>query len=189
MTIFDEAIKLAVNAHSGTTRKGEQTPYILHVMEVACIASFISDDVDMLTAAVLHDAVEGTAVSVDEIAAKFGERVAQLVDAATEDKQDGRPPEESWRARKEYALRRLAETDDLAVKILWLADKTANLRSTYQALLKQGQEAWNSFHQKDPAQQHWFYRSVADLLQPDLGHTTTWKEFDALIKSTFEGSV
>ena len=92
MTIFDEAIRLAISAHSGQTRKTDKTPYILHPMEVACIASSVSDDLDLLTAAVLHDAVEDTAVSVDEIAAKFGDRVAQIVATETEDKQGGFSP-------------------------------------------------------------------------------------------------
>ena len=100
MTIFDEAIKLAVSAHSGQTRKTDSSPYILHPMEVASIVGSMTDDLDVLTAAVLHDAVEDTSVSVDEIAAKFGDRVAQLVDAETEDKQEGRSPEDTWKQRK-----------------------------------------------------------------------------------------
>lgn len=189
MTIFDEAIKLAVNAHSGMTRKTDRTPYILHPMQVACIASTISDDVDMLTAAVLHDAVEGSSVSVDEIAAKFGDRVAELVDAETEDKQDGRPPEETWKERKVAALQRLKETEDLQVKILWLADRMSNLQSIHLALQKEGDKAWGYFHQKDPKEHFWYYRTVADLLKDDLGDTTAWREFDALISRMFEGSV
>ena len=116
MTIFDEAIKLAVSAHSGQTRKTDSTPYILHPMEAAAIAGSITDDLDVLAAAVLHDAVEDTGVSVDEIASKFGNRVAELVDAETEDKRDGRPPEETWKARKEESLKRLAESKDRDVK-------------------------------------------------------------------------
>lgn len=187
MTIFDEAIRLAVSAHSGMTRKTDQTPYILHPMEVACIASTISDDYDLLTAAVLHDAVEDTAVSVEEIAAKFGDRVAQLVDATTEDKRDGRPPEETWKARKEASLNALAECKDRDVKILWLSDKIANLRSIYRALEKEGDAGWRYFHQKDAKEQYWFFRSGADLLKDELSEMTAWKEFDALIEKTFEG--
>ena len=189
MTIFDEAIRLAISAHSGQTRKTDKTPYILHPMEVACIASSVSDNYDLLTAAVLHDAVEDTSVSVDEIAAKFGERVAQIVATETEDKQDGRPPEETWMARKEDSLQRLKDCDDRLVKILWLADKLANLRSLHRALVKDGDAAWSYFHQKDPKEQYWYYRSVADLLKSEFAGSPAWDELDALVEKVFAGRI
>ena len=185
MTIFDEAIKLAVNAHSGQTRKTDSTPYILHPMEVAAIAGSITDDLDVLAAAVLHDAVEDTSVSVDEIAAKYGERVAELVSAETEDKRDGRPPEDTWKARKEASLRVLAESKDRDVKILWLADKLANLRAVCRALVRDGEAVWKKFHQSDPVQQGWYYRSVAELLRDELKDTPAWQEYDRLIRVVF----
>ena len=185
MTIFDEAIKLAVSAHSGQTRKTDSTPYILHPMEVAAIVGSITGDLDVLTAAMLHDAVEDTVVSVDEIGAKYGERVAELVDAETEDKRDGRPPEETWRPRKEASLQVLAESGDRDVKILWLADKLANLRTIQRALVRDGASVWKKFHQSDPQEQGWYYRSVADLLKEELGDTSAWQEYDALIHDVF----
>ena len=187
MTIFDEAIKLAVAAHSGQTRKTDSSPYILHPMEVAAIVGTMSDDLDVLAAAVLHDAVEDTSISVDEIGAKLGDRVAELVDAETEDKRDGRPPEETWKARKEASLKSLAESRDRDVKILWLGDRLANLSAIHRALIKDGAAAWQRFHQADPKEQGWYYRSVADLLRADLGDTPAWQRFDHLIKMVFEG--
>ena len=186
MTIFDEAIKLAVSAHSGQTRKTDTTPYITHPMEAAVIAASVTDDLDVLSAAVLHDAVEDTSVSLDEIAGKLGERVARLVAAESEDKRDGRPPEETWKLRKEETLAELAKTKDRDVKILWLADKLSNLRSIQRALAKEGEAAWQRFHQHDPKEQGWYYRSVADLLREDLGDTQAWQEYDALVKAVFE---
>ncbi len=187
MTIFDEAIKLAVSAHSGQTRKTDTVPYIIHPMEAAVIAGSVTDDLDVLAAAVLHDAVEDTSISLDEIASKLGERVAQLVAAESEDKRDGRPPEETWKLRKEETLAELAKTTDRDVKILWLADKLSNLRSIQRALAKEGQAAWQRFHQHDPREQGWYYRSVADLLREDLRNTQAWQEYDALVKAVFEG--
>ena len=187
MTIFDEAIKLAVSAHSGQTRKTDTVPYILHPMEAAVIAGSVTDDLDVLAAAVLHDAVEDTSISLDEIASKLGERVAQLVAAESEDKRDGRPPEETWKLRTEETLAELAKTTDRDVKILWLADKLSNLRSIQLALAKEGEAAWQRFHQHDPKEQGWYYRSVADLLRDELKDTQAWQEYDALVKAVFEG--
>lgn len=189
MTIFDEAIKLAVSAHSGQTRKTDSSPYILHPMEVAAIVGTMTDDLDVLAAAVLHDAVEDTAVSVAEIASKFGDRVAQLVDAETEDKRDGRPPENTWKARKEESLKVLAESTDRDVKILWLGDKLANLSAIHRAWVKDGDDVWQKFHQHDPKEQHWYYRSVADVLKADLGSLPAWQQYDQLIRTMFEGGV
>ena len=187
MTIFDEAIKLAVSAHSGQTRKTDTVPYILHPMEAAVIAGSVTDDLDVLAAAVLHDAVEDTSISVDEIASKLGERVAQLVAEESEDKRDGRPPEETWKLRKEETLAELAKTTDRDVKILWLADKLSNLRSIQRALAKEGEAAWQRFHQHDPKEQGWYYRSVADLLRDELKDTQAWQEYDALVRAVFGG--
>ncbi len=185
MTIFDEAIRLAVSAHSGQTRKTNSLPYILHPMEVAAIVGSLTEDMDVLSAAVLHDAVEDTSVSVDEIAAKLGERVARLVDEETEDKRDGRAPEATWKIRKEESLERLRKSTDRNVKILWLGDKLANLRAIRLGQSKEGDGVWKYFHQADPEEQGWYYRSVAELLKPELGDTPAWQEYDHLVRIVF----
>jgi len=158
-------------------------------MEVASIVGTMTVDLDVHAAAVVHDAVEDTSVSVDEIAAKLGDRVAQLVDAETEDKRDGRPPEETWKLRKEESLKVLADSEDRGVKILWMGDKLANLSAIHRAWVKMGDAVWEKFNQKDPAEQGWYYRTVADLLKPDLGDTPAWQRYDLLIRTIFEGGV
>ena len=122
MDIFDRAVAFAVQAHSGMTRKTEPTPYILHPLEVACIAATMTDDRDVLAAAVLHDTVEDTSVTAADIEEEFGPRVAGLVASETEDKRTERPPAETWRIRKEESLRVLEESGDINVKILWLSE-------------------------------------------------------------------
>ncbi len=185
MTIFDEAIKLAVNAHSGQTRRTDSSPYILHPMEVAAIVGTMTDDLDVLAAAVLHDAVEDTSVSVEEISAKLGARVARLVDSETEDKRDGRPQEETWKERKVAALKELEKSQDRDVKILWLGDRLANLSSIHRGLVKEGDAIWKKFHQQDTKEQKWYYQTVARLLQDELGDTPAWQRFDTLIHLVF----
>ena len=65
--LLDRAIVFATKAHSGTLRKKDGIPYILHPMEVASIAGGITTDVEVLTAALLHDTVEDTDVTLDTI--------------------------------------------------------------------------------------------------------------------------
>lgn len=84
MTLLDEAIIFAVQAHSGQVRKGTNRPYILHPLEAAAIVASMTDDLEVIAAAVLHDTMEDANVSLAEITSKFGPRVAGLVQAETE---------------------------------------------------------------------------------------------------------
>ena len=184
MTLFDEAIRFAVEKHSGMTRKGEPAPYILHPLEAAAIVGTLTCDEEVLAAAVLHDTVEDTGVNPEEIARRFGARVAALVASETEDKRPELPPEESWRMRKEQSLRKLREASDPAVRYLWLGDKLSNLRALSRAQKREGAAVWTRFHQKDPAQQAWYYRTIDGLLS-GLRDSDAWQEYHALVETVF----
>lgn len=88
MKVLTDAILFAAKSHSGQFRKDGRTPYINHPLEVMHLlnhAAGVSDE-SVLVAAVLHDVVEDTDVTVAEIAERFGERVAALVSEMTDDK-------------------------------------------------------------------------------------------------------
>ena len=72
MELFDEAVIFACQKHSGQRRKLSDSPYFLHPMEVASIVGTMSDDQNLLAAAVLHDTVEDTDTTLEEIKEKFG---------------------------------------------------------------------------------------------------------------------
>ena len=187
MTLFEEAVLFAVQAHSGMKRKKEEIPYILHPMEVASITSSMTADERVLAAAVLHDTVEDTSTTIEQIEEKFGKRVAELVSAETEDKRKTLPPEATWKIRKEESLEVLKKTKDLDIKRIWLGDKLSNMRSYFRLQASQGNEFWNSFNQHDPAMQEWYYRSVAELTS-ELKDTSAWKEYNYLLNVVFEGA-
>ena len=184
MTVFDNAIIFAVHAHSGATRKNGRTPYILHPIEVASIAGTMTDDAEILAAAVLHDTVEDTLVTFDDIRTAFGERVCALVGSETEDKRPDLPPGESWEIRKKESLEKLEKATDIGVKIIWLSDKLANLRSFKTALDEKGGDFLLAFNQKDPSRQRWYYRSVLERI-PELASFPAYKEFSSLIDEVF----
>ncbi len=184
MTLFEEAIEFAVEKHSGMKRKYEGIPYILHPLEVAVIVGTMTDDEEVLAAAVLHDTVEDTDATMEEIAARFGPRVAELVTAETEDKRPWIAPEQSWHIRKEESLDLLKRMPDPAVKMIWLGDKLSNMRSFHRAWKTEGDAVWKSFNQKDPEQQAWYYRSV-DALLSSLKDFEAWQEFHALVETLF----
>ncbi len=184
MPLFEDAVCFAAQAHAGQKRKGSDTPYLVHPLEVAAICAAMSSDPEVLAAAVLHDVVEDAGVAPEELRARFGDRVAALVAAETEDKQADRPPAETWRLRKERSLEALKRAGDPGVAILWLGDKLSNLRSIHRLARTRGKAVWEIFHQKDPAQHAWYYRSAEALLS-GLKDTLAWQEMDRIINELF----
>ena len=153
MELVSEAIAFAVAAHDGMRRKKSEAPYILHPMEAAVIVGSMTDDQDLIAAAVLHDVVEDAGVTIDEVEAKFGKRVRELVESETEDKRAELPPSATWRIRKEESLAVLKNTEDIGVLMVWLGDKLANMRSIYRDFKIEGVAMWQRFNQKDVNQQ------------------------------------
>ena len=184
--LLDRAIAFATKAHSGTLRKKDGIPYILHPMEVASIAGGITTDEEVLTAALLHDTVEDTNVTLDTIKSQFGDRVAALVASETEDKRRDRSPAETWMQRKMESLAALRNAVDPGVRVLWLSDKLANMRSFARQYEKEGDRMWKDYNQTDPAQQAWYYRTI-EALTSDLKDTNAWKELRALNARVFGG--
>ena len=82
--LLDRAIIFAVRAHAGTERRGKGFPYIVHPMEAVEIVATMTADQELLAAAALHDTVEDTDITIEQIRAEFGDRVASLVAAESE---------------------------------------------------------------------------------------------------------
>ena len=179
-----KAIEFAAMAHDGMERKKDKTPYILHPLEAAVIVGTITDDEDVISAAVLHDVVEDTQITIEEIEKNFGSRVRTLVESETEVKRADLPPENTWKIRNEESLEELASCGDRDVLILWLGDKLSNMRSFYRIWKTEGDSMWQSFNQKDPVQQKWYYSSIAELTSP-LKDFPAWQEYNELLKIIF----
>ena len=184
MELVSEAIAFAVKAHDGMRRKKGESPYILHPMEAAVIVGTMTDDQNIIAAAALHDVAEDAGITIDEIEERFGKRVRELVESETEDKRADLPPEETWRIRKEESLSVLKNTDDLAVLMVWLGDKLANMRSIYRDFKVEGHAMWQRFNQKDEKAQAWYYRCIADLTKR-LSNTSAWLEYKTLTELVF----
>lgn len=186
MTVLDRAICTAVQAHSGAVRKGGQIPYILHPMEVTAICAGMTEDQEVLAAAMLHDVVEDTGYSLEDLEREFGPRVAALVAAETEDKRPGQDRAATWRLRKEETVCRLRSEERLEVKVLALADKLSNLRSMARGVLRDGNAFWEHFHQKDPLAHCWYYREVGAALS-ELRCWPAWQEYWSHYESIWPG--
>ncbi|MBP5228992.1 MAG: bifunctional (p)ppGpp synthetase/guanosine-3',5'-bis(diphosphate) 3'-pyrophosphohydrolase [Bacteroidales bacterium] len=182
--LLDRAILFAVKAHSGTERRGKGFPYIVHPMEAMEIVASMTSDQELLAAAALHDTVEDTGVTIEEIRREFGERIASIVESESDVEIKGKSEEESWYERKRAAIERLAKAPHDA-KIVALGDKLSNMRAIARDYAVKGDELWKIFHTKDKKEHEWHYRGLADSLR-ELQETFAFKEFQSLINEVFK---
>ena len=181
--LLDRAIVFAVKAHAGTERRGKGFPYIVHPMEAMEIVATMTPDQELLAAAALYDTVEDTDVTMEQIRAEFGERVASLVEAESDVQVEGVREEDSWHQRKQAAIDRLARAPREA-KMVALGDKLSNMRAIARDYAIQGDKLWSLFHASDPKEHEWHYRGLADSLR-ELSDTFAFKEFESLINQVF----
>ena len=181
--LLDRAIIFAVRAHAGTERRGNGYPYIVHPMEAMEIVATMTSDQELLAAAALHDTVEDTDVTVEQIRAEFGDSVADLVASESDVIPSGVSEEDSWHARKQAAIDRLAKASRDA-KIVALGDKLSNMRAIVRDYAVQGDALWNIFHVKDKASHKWHYRGLVESLR-ELADTSAFKEFEQLVEKVF----
>jgi (p)ppGpp synthase/HD superfamily hydrolase len=136
-----DAYEYADDAHQGQRRKGGDSPYIAHPVEVARLlhAEGLADD-ELIAATLLHDVVEDTDHTLDEIRERFGPEVAELVAAMTEDS-----TVEPYEARKEHH-REQVEAAGTRPATIYAADKLANLRDLRARYAIEGEAAAAKFN-------------------------------------------
>ena len=184
-SVLDKAIVFAVKAHAGTGRRGKGFPYIVHPMEAVEIVATMTDDQELMAAAALHDTVEDTSVTLDDISREFGSRVAKLVEEESDVFMEGVSESDSWHSRKQAAIDRLAGASRDA-KIVAMGDKLSNARIIYRDFVQKGDELWNIFHVTDIKEHEWHYRGLAASLK-ELEGTFAYAEFTGLIEKIFGG--
>lgn len=181
--LLDRAIVFAVKAHHNTERRGKGFPYIVHPLEAVEIVATITPDQELLAAAALHDTIEDTDVTVEDIRKEFGDRIANIVHAESDQETEGVSEEDSWHARKQAAIDRLAAAPYEA-KIVAMGDKLSNMRAIWRDYQQKGDELWKIFHVKDKASHEWHYRGLAASLS-ELKDTFAYQEFERLLNEVF----
>lgn len=185
---LEEAYQFAKQAHEGQTRKGTDIPYIVHPVEASIIAYTLLmekkvKNVDVVVAAILHDVIEDTEYSKEDIANRFGSETAELVASVSENKREGKSKEETWKIRKEEAVQKVQKAS-IETKIIDLADKLSNLRATKECYIAEGEKFWNRFNQKDKSQHEWYYKAMAKALA-ELKGTRQYEEYLKLCDDVF----
>ena len=118
----------------------------------------MSDDDELIAAALLHDTMEDAGVSYEELKKHFGDHVADLVAEESEDKS------KTWMERKSRTIEHLRSAGR-EIKILTLADKLSNIRDTARDYLLEGENIWERFNVKEKDKHAWYYNSMVDLLE------------------------
>ena len=185
-TLLDKALLFAVKAHANTERRGKGFPYIVHPLEAVSIVATLTSDQELLAAAALHDTVEDTDTTLDQLRAEFGERVAAIVEAESDKSSGKEDVKASWKERKQAAIDRLAAAPYDA-KIVAMGDKLSNMRAIAADYRKIGDKLWERFHAPGGKADHeWHYRGLAASLS-DLAGTDAYNEFTDYIEAVFGG--
>ena len=127
VALIKKAYEFSQEHHKGQQRESGE-PYLAHPLEVAILLAEMRLDATALVAGLLHDAVEDTTVTIDEIKAEFGDQVAHIVEGVTKiSKIDFASSEEAQAENVRKMV--LAMMDDIRVVLIKLADRLHNMRT------------------------------------------------------------
>ena len=182
-TIFARSDKLmaardfAIAAHDGQRRAGNGRPFVVHPAEVARILlGYYPENEELAVAGWLHDTVEDTSTTVEEIAKLFGERVAGLVFSVTD--MDGG----TWRKTRQLVLNKLerAEPDTLRLKV---ADGFSNSHSLFRDCLIRGTNSrGRTSRATNPEDMYWYHGGICRVAERKIGAEPLVRQYRDLIE-------
>jgi (p)ppGpp synthase/HD superfamily hydrolase len=156
-----KAINFAFEKHEGQYRKKTTIPYIIHPL--GAMINLLKEqgednsiDDNVVVSGVLHDIYEDTDTSLEEIKKEFGEKVAELVEIASEPEELKKSEDENWRERKEKTISNIKNADRQA-KIMICADKCDNLLSMNEDLFLE-KDLWGKFN-ASKEEIKWYYKN------------------------------
>ncbi|MCI8834000.1 MAG: bifunctional (p)ppGpp synthetase/guanosine-3',5'-bis(diphosphate) 3'-pyrophosphohydrolase [Ruminococcus sp.] len=177
--MMEEAIAFATKAHEGQFRKGTRRPYIVHPLEVSEVVAEMTDDEEVICAAILHDTIEDCPEVTEKIlCSRFGERVARLVQGESEDKS------KSWEERKGTTIRHL-RTASRELQMIGLADKLSNMRDIDRDYPILGEGLWMRFRMQSRQAIGWYYKGVMEALEKEFRGVPAFEEYCSLVKKYF----
>jgi (p)ppGpp synthase/HD superfamily hydrolase len=156
---LDRALRFSALRHRHQRRKGSEVPYIQHPVAVAIILDRLGWPEDVVIAGLLHDAVEDTDATIDEVRAEFSESVAEIVGACTEHKRDASGNPRAWIDRKRDHIEVLRNAP-VSARAVALADKLHNLLSIRED--QQSGRAVHSLFNAPWSQVLWYYHTTID---------------------------
>ena len=184
INIKDKALYFATVAHDGQKRKGlKNLPYIVHPIEVGeFLENFMLSD-EVVAAGYLHDVVEDTKFTLDDIRNGFGDKVATFVDHASE-------PDKSlsWLERKTHTI---LITKDLPLesKYLVCADKISNLNATALYFETVGNRDFSIFKTGEDMQMWYFTSLYKSIIANETENNGIFKLFKEAIIEVFPNAI
>jgi (p)ppGpp synthase/HD superfamily hydrolase len=167
---FTDATAYAAIAHAGQVRKGTDVPYLSHLLAVAALVLEHGGGEVQATAAVLHDIVEdqGGRRRLEDLRVRFGDDVADVVEALSDAAPADGEAKAPWRERKEHYLQHLEHlvTTGHPAVLVSACDKLHNARAIVADATDPhglGAAVWDRFR-ASPAETAWYYRSLTDVL-------------------------
>ena len=177
--IIFQALRFATNAHSGQFRKSTKIPYIVHPIDVMQRLIQCDASTEAIVAGILHDTLEDTPTTADELSAIFGDRITDLVQGASETDKSL-----SWEERKEHTLCELQNTDDIELLMVVCADKLSNISSIAADLKIYGDILWTRFN-RGFEQQKWYYISLAKIFAKHTDKSKLFAEYIKVVTQVF----
>ncbi len=162
-----KAIEKAAILHKDQVTKGDgKTPFIVHPIKVMAIVGEYTNDEDTIIASILHDTVEDTDYTLNDLEKDFGRKVREIVAGVTEEKLDQDGQKRPWLIRKKDYLRNL-EKDCPESLLVSAADKITNTESLifeYKRVGKKLEENFNATFEET----HWYHDEVINILDKRL---------------------
>ena len=156
--LIEKAACFAAVKHDGQYRKGTHIPYITHPYGVAMILMEEKQPEETIAAGLLHDTLEDTETTEEELFKNFGEEILMLVKAASE-----KDKSLSWEERKQHTIANLPSHSTSELHLI-LADKLHNLRSIQVDSRKFGDSIWSRFN-RGKREQCWYYMSISHAVR------------------------
>jgi DNA-binding MarR family transcriptional regulator len=191
---ISKAFEFASEAHKNEFRKGTTIPYIVHPLDVLSILLKNGASEDLSIAGLLHDVLEDTPRSREEIRISFGDSVGLLVEDASENEEltkgvSNEEKKKTWKIRKSQKIEKV-RTSGRELRLLICADKLSNIRDLIEDLHSNGEVVWGKFNaSKD--QQSWYYHEIAAAMaspkgeDSDISQTLAYQELTRSIREVF----
>jgi (p)ppGpp synthase/HD superfamily hydrolase len=157
MNTIERAIEVAAVAHRDQVRKGTTMPYVTHVYAVGMMLAREGLPEEVVAAGILHDTVEDTPLTLDDIRRQFGDRIAAIVEGCSEPDKSA-----SWEERKQHTIEHLRSAP-WEVCVVSAADKLHNLHTVVREMEASGEGVWARF-KRGRAEQAWYYHGLVDSL-------------------------
>ena len=175
--MISKAFLFALKAHENQIRKNG-VPYICHPFFVSMVLAKNGASDNLIIAGLLHDTVEDTSTSYEDLRSEFNDEIADIVAFDSEDK---RLP---WEKRKQMIIDSLKNTNNRDYHMLICADKLSNISDIEEDLKKDGEVVWSRFHRGKDLQEN-FYRSLVEVLEP-ISDLAMYKEFKEKVERVFD---